>query len=411
YAHALCTTVERRETGSTTPLREALATFHTFVAKEEAGGFVHADLYPLKQRAAMSRPQYEFPLRASTEPTYEIEVQGTRARIGTISLSQLLREAYPGAGYLHMAQRYRVISVSPRSRRVLVARQRYAATTAVVQTRVFPRLHGLHRTWLGTGSLVVEADLQVHSRVVGFRQHTAHGVEAHTYEPGSPYAQQPIERFFSTTGLCFVAPDAPGASSDLEDAVGAILDRGCQMLGLHRQDVALGRMYSRDSMLGFPAPTHGVSIYDDTEGSLRLTSDIGDAVPSILDDLLSVVTGPTPLEPRTVAVLEYLRDQLGRTVPIAGDSAPIDHGAVVDGLFRLVLPGQGAFRVVDGESTSVQVRDVRYTPNGMMYVLVPTDLRVTHMAPIVQIQPIHGATELGWYDPCACEWREVPHDA
>lgn len=111
YANALCAAYETGEVGglgiAASPFESLPSSFRHFLENEiTPTEVVPPDLYPLKQRA-QAGPHHEFPIRSGMEPDFEVKTpQGIR--LGNLTLSQALREAYPGAIYYYMARPNRV---------------------------------------------------------------------------------------------------------------------------------------------------------------------------------------------------------------------------------------------------------------------------------------------------------------
>ena len=72
------------------------------------GGARPQEFDPIHQLGG-DEPHLNYPLRNVGEPSFTIAPSsGGAERVGTVSLQQAIREAYPGAVYLHMARGYRV---------------------------------------------------------------------------------------------------------------------------------------------------------------------------------------------------------------------------------------------------------------------------------------------------------------
>ncbi len=62
--------------------------------------------------STISNPHFDLNLRMISDPTYKI-ITGRDVELGTINLSQILREAYQGAIYKHNGKRYEVTQITP----------------------------------------------------------------------------------------------------------------------------------------------------------------------------------------------------------------------------------------------------------------------------------------------------------
>ena len=208
YANALCAAYEVGEIGGPSldlsRFTSLPTSFRRFLDNEiNPTEVVPRDLYPLKQRA-QGGPHREFPIRSGMEPDFDAKTpQGLR--LGNLSFSQALREAYPGAIYYYMARPYRVYRFDYRKGAIFARQERHWVTKPLAQTMVFPRFQGgvLRLSRSETGFLA-EAEMQVSERVLGFTERRGSAKpEEHRYGPSSPYYQREINRFFETTGVCW----------------------------------------------------------------------------------------------------------------------------------------------------------------------------------------------------------------
>ena len=190
---------------------------HYSCTRHEAENFenplLSADIFPLSFRQLGEKMRdYEFPdeilysssphfdvtIRSIADPIYTI-IQGHNndgIELGTINYSQLLREAYKGAVYLHMGRRYRVQKVSYSNRNVYVSPKcPFAFTRPNVELSVRERLTtGLrHKTW-GAVSLS-EISLGVYESVKGYVESRPKEEKEHVEFP------KPMMRYFVTRGV------------------------------------------------------------------------------------------------------------------------------------------------------------------------------------------------------------------
>ena len=178
--------------------------FMELLRGEYVGQVLDDELHELKSRVEMNRsPHYEYTLRSSTGVSYDLKQEG-HGRFGSMTRQQLMREAYPGATYLHMGCSYEVRRVDGRRKTAYMRRSwaRRRLTRPMLQSRVFPELRrGVLQQRSGPGLMVAESKLQVSERVVGFYM----GSDEVRYEAGCRYAQRPIKRYLATTGVCWTS--------------------------------------------------------------------------------------------------------------------------------------------------------------------------------------------------------------
>src|SRR5206468_460102 len=145
------------------------------------------DLYALKQRA-QAGAHYEFPVRTGIEKNFSVKniTRGLEESLGTLTLSQSLREAYPGAIHYYMARPYRVLQHNARKGEISAIRARRLTTQPILQNMVFPRFPaGILSLRQGPKGFVSEADLQVNERVLGFTEQRGSARDTHEYAQGS----------------------------------------------------------------------------------------------------------------------------------------------------------------------------------------------------------------------------------
>ena len=211
YANALCTAYELTEypgaPPATDPFNSLPGSFRGMLENElNPTEIVPSDLYPLKQRG-QAGPHREFPIRSSVEQNFQVKTRYGQP-LGSLTFSQSLREAYPGAIYHYMAHPFRVRRFDMNKGEIYVQGERHWTTRPLTQTRVFPRFNGgiLAFSKSNTG-FIAETEMQVSERVLGFveKRGGAQPIE-HRYGPGPEFFRRDINRFFETTGVCWNFP-------------------------------------------------------------------------------------------------------------------------------------------------------------------------------------------------------------
>jgi DEAD/DEAH box helicase domain-containing protein len=126
-------------------------------------------------------PHYQYPLRSVAEEGFVVQA-GQQRRVGTLSLQQALREAFPGAIYLHMAQGWKVfewrsttweraIRVAPTNSRAFP--KPFLRTFVNVSLENDGIVDGRFRR--GETGCLAECQLQITERVEAFRSAVAIG--------------------------------------------------------------------------------------------------------------------------------------------------------------------------------------------------------------------------------------------
>ncbi len=348
---------------------------------------VPPDLYPLKQKA-QERPHLEFPIRTGLDREFQV-VAGERP-LGTVSLSQMLKEAYPGAVYYYLGRPYRVVKHQIWRDRIEARRERYYTTDPVLQQMAFPRwTEGVLALRKGPdGQFVMEAEMQVSERCTGFVEKRGPTRERHDYGPDSPYAQKPIYRFVQTTGVLWWFP---GLKVD-ESVARRILTVFCREAGIHEADVDLGQYHVQLPWLGTQR-LHDWCVYDRAWGGLRLTADL---VPNF-HDVVAIALGAKDLTGEEEAQLRMLYEASeGLSEAAVESTAGLSQEDLSgdDNWVKVIARGQRALlRRVD-LMEEVVVKDFRYTPKGIVYELVHSDPEIKWTVPESSLVPIPGETKL-----------------
>lgn len=398
YANALCAAIElagRRGDGQDlSPFRSLPPGFSLLLENElNPKEVIPDDLYVLKQRA-QSGAHREFPIRSGVEKEFRVQTPDA-IPLGTLTFSQALREAYPGAIYHYMARPYRVYAFDYRQGQIKVKWAKRWTTRPLSQTMVFPRLGGgsLNAFRSDTG-FVAEAEMQVSERVLGFTERRGGAApEIFKYGPNSPYHQRPIDRFFQTTGVCWFFPD----KVLLSDAVAqAVLEAFCLRCSVQERDLGVGTFHAQETPLG-STPRQGMCIYDAADGSLRLTQRLADRFEEVVETAITVAAGDATREV-SAATLQALLDELRRLERVATQAAS-GAAAQAEGDWAVVVaPGSTAFYISADGMVEVEVVACRYTPQGLLYELAPQEPGTKWLVKAASVQPINGRTTLLRYN-------------
>lgn len=398
YAHALCAAQELRARGLSTGDAKAFRTlpsaFLEAVENElNPTDIVPSDLYPLKQRG-QGGPHLAFPLRSATEPNFQLsDARGTP--LGTLSLSQALREAYPGAIHYYMAKPYRVYGFYTRSGEIKVKRAKHGTTSPIAQSMVFPRLSGgILAAWTCTDGAVAEVEVQVSERVLGFiEQHGSTKIES-PYGPGSEYSQRELNRFFQTTGVLWCFGNRTGMTETVaEDILAAF----CDTCGVQARDLGVGQFHVKQNPL-LEDVHQGWCIYDSTNGSLRLTQRLAEQFMTVVDAAVQRARnrGDAVAEQDLVALAD-LADELR---PLEATTPGAAVGPEPADWVVAIAPGSRGMYPTDNGFESVKVLGARYTPQGLFYDLEPrpTAPNARWSVAAAAVQPLHGQTEFVRYN-------------
>lgn len=400
YAHALCAASETQATGRAIVDADGMDSlpraFRRLVINElQPTEGIAPDLYPLKQQA-QDNPHYEFPIRSAAEPSLNI-VGPFDKPLGSVSYSQMLREAYPGAVYYYMARPYRVTAVDLRTRAIRTKSCQYVTTRPTTETTAFPdMLNGVLQAWTTDSGFVCEMELQVSQRVKGFTEQRGQQKQTFEYGPLSPHAQRPLTRFFRTTGVGWAFQGVARGEAIAE----AILQAFCALCGVHDRD--LGYAYFKAEATPFgPGPSTGTVIFDATNGSLRLTERLGERFQEVVGVAAEAASDPLVRQDLTM-LLDAMRELAPRSLTTAGTPEATEWTVVI-------AAGSTAMHAhAKSGLIEVTVRGYRYTPQGLMYELEPLRASMARdadgelvavppgkwLVPASSVQAINGQTRL-----------------
>jgi len=412
YANALCAAAECRQLARTSASEQAFGTLprtFTELLKNEITPqqSVPHDLYLLKQQAEAG-PHYEFPLRSCVEKNFEI-VEGTGSAysmgLGHVTLSQALREAYPGAIYYYMAKPYRVVRFDYREGKIRVRPDRYCSTQPLAQTMVFPQFgRGLLSLRRSEHSFVAETTMQVSERVTGFVENRGGRKTTYEYDGRSPYYHRPLNRFFQTTGVCWRFPRLESPAGDLATT---ILHAFCEEFGVQERDIGVGMFHSEQSPLG-TGKCQGMCIFDATYGSLRLTQQLAENFPSVVTKLHKVLE---QIEPGSDMLrdLQTMQNALGKMELVrVGHPVEPQAGSGIDEWVEVVAPGEQAMFLSESGTRPVNILGYRYTPQGLVYDLEPPHKGARHYISAEAVEPIYGRTRTIWVNLTTGDEVEEP---
>lgn len=386
----------------------------TFVAlcQQERVGEVGQEFQPMKLEAG-NNPNYAFPLR-DCEVQYRVETIarfGPTRQLGSLSFSQVMREAYPGAVYYYQTQPFRVVRVLFRQHIILVRpERRYTTKPIAIPTLIFPNLspcnvYGVQRY----GELrLAESNLQLRESIIGFKERRGPN-EITVHYPldislGLYFDQARFERNYFSSGVLFAHPVLEG-NIQRELLAQILFEAFMLQVPFERQDLYYGSDRFRVSRGAFSEGHHFLCIYDQTYGSLRLTSRLmePEIVRGVLDKALDIAKydGAFPVDTDTLAALRTLREAVSaEPVP---EELNMEPELPPDNCALVIVPGSVGL-YPDYHNEEFRIDDVLYTPRGLVYrgkrfsQLSARFEDVTVTVMVDRILPIPGRSELGWYD-------------
>jgi len=292
-------------------------------------------------------PHFNYPLRQVGESSFDIQ-EGARNdpdRIGSIAVNQAIREAYPGATYLHAGRAYTVYEwrTSRGERAIRVRSYNAAAPTKPIlrkQVNFSLQADGVidGRVMSNATGLLAEVYVQVNESVEGYR--VGRTTKMYRDLRAENPAMSRKQRDFRTTGVILrIEEDWFRGSNETQRLIRERIADGLRDLLSSEFGIAPYDIDSASSNIGLmtasgPARlTDAIVIYDAVYGSLRLTEPLYDAFSKYLARLGrgASLAGEEAIVSDVVA--ERLREWAD-TLALAG-SINVSHIEVPDG-WRLV---------------------------------------------------------------------------
>jgi len=414
YANALCAADEKRVTldalYSQVPFKTLPSTFTDLLENELVPmRSIPHDLYPLKQQAnSTENVQYAFPLRSGIEKTYTVTCPNMpNQSLGKLSYSQLMREAFPGAIYRYLAKPYLVVQIKNAKNEIITSRIKgIGRTNPVVQTAVFPQFNDqMYYIRKSTTAFIVECHVQASERVIGFELKIGNNKKSQLYGPGNKYSQKPLSRFINTTGICFYFPEENLQRDKIAKYISLAFGKICSV---QDRDVGWGTFFSQTSPMG-SEKIKGFAVYDNTDGSLRLTRQIPLRITEILLEAqrLSTEEGASNIASGIGEIMRQLEHFNSAQENIC--ISQIFEPGSEDGWVTVVAENQPAI-CHDGQShinEDVIVLNFIYTPTGIRYTLQSSRKDITWQVIASMIHPINGQTKCLRYNINTGETKDI----
>ena len=377
-------------------------------------------------RIGGDQPHFGYPLRAVAEEAFFVRTGGgangpTRA-VGNLNLQQAIREAYPGALYLHMAKGWKV--------------QEWRATSFERAIRVSPSnsfgfTRPLLRTFVnisierdglvdghfrsGEKGFLAECNLQITERVEGFEERGNRKLYRDLRQQNPNLASK--TRDFRTTGVVIQISEAwfAGARRAIGEGLHDLLLREFSISPSDLDFAATNISMVRDGQRH--AVSDVIAIYDATHGSLRLSEPLYDKLELLLERLRKAVN-MTPKEldlvpEEAVTGLEEWYKSL--------------HSETEDDFFKLIHTSQGAngwlqifapSSIVAKRDTQGVLRDIEIIGPEFVSIDGPPKLfyrykvagNGTALAAADAIESVGDQWSISYWNPLTNEYKEAVDD-
>lgn len=432
YIHAMC--LARHGTGEhdqVSPVTEdGISNFSPLTAfpkgflelcDRERTGDVPRDLEYLRITAGQD-PNRTFPLRdCDAQFVVEVPQLGLDPRpLGSLTYSQVMREAYPGAIYYYNTKPYRVIRVEERGTRKIVVqkvKKRYTTKPKCAPSVISPNLSSSTEvTAYRIGELgLIKAPLYIIERVVGYKE--MRGSSEHNFDyplqgqDNCRFNYRFFQRAYLTSGVLITHTALDMGRAQLADIAETLLSSFLSILPFERRDVDCGSDQFRvdKPQLNIGKGRKFLAIYDSTYGSLRLTDSLIDAqlLRQVFERSLQEMEDNREQDNDdqgviTVrAILESLEQSPANLTPLA----PYETRIIETDACLAIAEGSSALYPRQGDRI-VFVHSIFYSPklNKLCYRTVDQESKLRsdnqefEIIPIDALEPIEGLSEVGTFD-------------
>jgi DEAD/DEAH box helicase domain-containing protein len=296
-------------------------------------------------------PHTKYQMRNVVEESFKLKIGNSpNSQLGTINLSQAIREAYPGGVYLHKGKGYWVNAwkSSALDRSIIVARAKKGAySKPIIRKWVnfsVDRDSIVEGHFKGNKSnFIAECQLRITVKVEGYTQ----GSKKHLYKDLQQKKpnMRAKSREFETTGVVLRFESDKSIFSAVKRAIAnSLLSLVRREFSIAPQDIDAAA--SNISMIrgGLRKPiSDAIVIYDATHGSLRLTELVYSSLDKLHDQLTNVSNDrestDSVLDKEAVGLLSDWYNALGSEIPDDFLELGLTETETPEGWLQIICPG------------------------------------------------------------------------
>lgn len=381
------------------------------LCRAEYTGNTPRELLSMKNEGK-DRPNYVFPLREVGSQFKVERAQGpTSASLGSLSFSQLMREAYPGAVYYYASVPYRVVKVNIKQHTVQVRREKnYTTRPGRLPEALFPRLtpEGVLQAQQRGRLIALEAQTMVRESINGLYEQRGGKETFYPYplprELGFSHDQPFFSHNYFTSGVLLTHPALQQEGVNLQALAGWLYEAFFVVLPVERQEIGFSADAFRHALSPYIHPGQPfLALYDQVYGSLRLSSRL--LMPEVLPQVFleaCLLTADSALSEDLKTTRQALAEMTAETWLMPAQRLYLEHRQVVTppGRERVLLPGSKGLLMRTHEEFLVQ-RLVTFGGN-LCYEGVPASMAASaasSMPQVIDVAEIPGESQIGWYDP------------
>lgn len=385
------------------------------LCRAERIGEISTELQAIKLEAG-DDPNHIYPLR-DVESQFKVELkQGPEQRqLGSLSYSQVLREAYPGAVYYYTTKTFRVYKVNTQSKIILVRKEkRYTTSPTPIPTLVFPNLSdgNVYHAKQHEKLIVIESNLQVRESIAGYKERRGPSETTFPYplkaSQTSVYFDYPrFTRNYFTSGVVFTHPKFNDDNVYVDSIAKLLYEAFLISIPFERQDLdyAVDRHRTSKSSY-FIEGNRFIAIFDKTYGSLRLSGHVmqENLMTNVFNQAieLSEIDESVELNATTIEIIK----QLAKESKMSGNPISFESNSFInsDEMFeKIILPNSIGMSIQTGNQ-EFRVESVFFNPRqgGLCYrgrYLTQNNLDTSIIIlPINLVLEIPGESIMGYYN-------------
>lgn len=393
------------------------------LCEAERRGEIPIDLQAMKSEAGED-PNHVYPLR-DVESQFHVRLkQGPRQDDkGSLSYSQLMREAYPGAVYYYTAQAFRVYKVNLKAKEVLVRpEKRYTTIPSAPPTLVIPNLtaSNVYSARRFGKLFVLETNVQVIESVTGFKEKRGSREALPIKYPLDAvstsifFDQQRFSRIYFTTGVIIAHPALATDNTVLEAVAKLVYEAFLITLPFERQDIsyAVGKFKTEKPPYIYEDDRY-ITIFDRTYGSLRLSGNVmrEHMLGQVLDQAIQIAElGHLGAGIEGDGIPAEVKEILQELLAATGDKSvtvnievPVLPERDQTSLQRVLLPGSIGL-VLTNNNKEFHIEKVMFHPRLMClvykgsYLLESEDDSLQTFLPVTHVVEVPGESRIGYYD-------------
>ena len=396
------------------------------LCKSERIGIIPTELQSISAQAG-DDPNHTYPLR-DVDIQFQIEHKTgpIKESLGSLSYSQLMREAYPGAVYYYITKPYRVYRVRVHQRLVEVRheRKRYTTRPQILPTLVFPDLSsGNAYVSQKYGDLIVaECSLRIRESIVGIKERRGPNEFTIDY-PLDPslgfYFDRPrFTRNYFTTGVVLTHPIFNSLGVHCDAIANLLFEAFLMVVPFERHDINFASDKHRAKTGAINEGDRFVCIYDQTYGSLRLSGHILEEqiLKQVLEKGIELAQYDENLDINSETIIALERVLASLSEPPIEFSFELEKGLQIDTdrFVRVIMPGSKGLNInkdneeflVEGVFYSPAIRGLAYRGRYTLEIAQKFEGMTTTIS-VDSLKEIPGESRLGLYNYETGEIREL----